>query len=324
MLLHERTGVARVALPVQHARGARIGLEIIRDLFVGWQPNDDLIAVGQLILAATALVRLVEIVGMGLDPAVGQGIPHEGDAAHVREILLDAGLGDAMGHFDEGALSIPIQKDVRLGIRQDRPAHLVRPVVVMRNAAQRGFDAAQHDGRGGIGFATALRIDEHGAVRTLSAFAARRVGIVVPQTPVRRVAVHHRVHIAAGDAEEQVGLTQRLEGGGVAPFRLRNDADPEALGLEQPPDDRHAEARVIDVSIARDEDDIAGIPAKRLHFLPGHRQERRGSEPLGPILPVGKQGLCGLVWEGDGGHGLMTRRLCADPSMGLHCKMPRG
>ena len=70
-----------------------------------------------------------------------------------------------------------------------------------------------------------------------------RVGIVAAHAPVRGVAVHHRVHVAGGHAEEQVGPAERGEGLGAVPVRLGDDADAEALGLQHPADDRHAEAR---------------------------------------------------------------------------------
>ena len=76
-----------------------------------------------------------------------------------------------------------------------------------------------------IRLAHALRIDDHAAVRTLPAVALRRVGVIAAHAPVRGVAVHHRIHVAGGDAEEQIGLAQRLERCGAVPVRLRDDAD---------------------------------------------------------------------------------------------------
>jgi hypothetical protein len=46
-------------------------------------------------------------------------------------------LGKPMRDFDHGALGVAVEQDVGLGVDQDRAAHLVRPVVVMRDAAQR-------------------------------------------------------------------------------------------------------------------------------------------------------------------------------------------
>jgi len=41
------------------------------------------------------------------------------------------------------------------------------------------------------------------------------------------------------------------------PVGLGNDADAEALCLQQPADDRHAERRLVDVGITGDDDDVA-------------------------------------------------------------------
>jgi hypothetical protein len=156
----------------------------------------------------------------------------------------------------------------------------------MGDPAQRAFDAAEHDRHVAERFAAALRIDDHRTVGPPSAFATGRVAVVVAKSPVGRVAVDHGVHVAAGDAEEQGRAAERSERLGALPVRLGDDADAEAMRLEQPADDRHAEARVIDIGVAGDEDDIALIPAKRIHFCTRHRQERRGAEPVRPMFAV--------------------------------------
>ncbi|MGY4433055.1 hypothetical protein ACVWWO_005532 [Bradyrhizobium sp. F1.13.1] len=58
------------------------------------------------------------------------------------------------------------------------------------------------------------------------------------------------------------------------PVRLRDDADAKALRLQQPADDGHAEAGVVDIGIAGHQHDVAGIPAERIHLGAAHREER--------------------------------------------------
>ncbi len=70
---------------------------------------------------------------------------------------------------------------------------------------------------------------------------------------------------------------QRAERLGRVPVGLAEDADPKAVRLQQPPDQRHAEARVVDVGVAVDENDVAFVPAERVHLLARHGQERRGT-----------------------------------------------
>jgi hypothetical protein len=66
------------------------------------------------------------------------------------------------------------------------------------------------------------------------------------------------------------------------PVRLRDDADAKALRLEHPADDCHAEARVVDVRIAADDDDVAAVPAECVHLGARHGQKRRGAQARRP------------------------------------------
>ncbi len=134
--------------------------------------------------------------------------------------------------------------------------------------------------------AHALRIDDDAAVRPLAAGASRRVRVVAAHALVGRVPVDHRVHVAGRDAEEEGGRAEPLEVGRRAPVGLRNDADAKALRLEHAADDRHAEARVIDVGVAGHEDHVALVPAEQVHLFARHRQERRRRQAVRPILAV--------------------------------------
>ena len=225
----------------------------------------------------------------------GTAALHQRHAANVVDARPGSPCGDAMRDLDHRALGVAVEQEVGLGVDQDRAAHLVRPVVVMRDAAQRRLDAAEHDRHVRIGLAAALRVDDDGAVRPFAALAARRVAVVVAQAAVGGVAVDHRIHVAAGDAEEQVRLAQRLERLGALPVGLGDDADAKALRLQQAADDRHAEARMVDIGVAGDEDDVAAVPAERVHLGPRHRQERRDAEPLRPVFAVGEQRLRGRL-----------------------------
>jgi hypothetical protein len=70
--------------------------------------------------------------------------------------------------------ALPIDKQVRLGIEQDRAADLLRPVVEVRDAPQAGLDAADDEGHVGERLAHPLRIDDH---RRSGRFAADAPGV---------------------------------------------------------------------------------------------------------------------------------------------------
>ena len=224
--------------------------------------------------------------GVDLDPALRHRLAREGRAAQIGDFLDALPRRQPVRDLADLPLGVAEHEQVRLRVHQHRAAHLLRPVVEVRDAAQRGLDAADDDRHVLERLAHALRIHDDAAVRACAGGTVRRVGVVAADAAVRGVAVHHRVHVAAGDAEEQVRRPELHEVASGPPVRLRDDADAKPLRLEHAADDRHAEARVIHVGVTGDDDDVAAVPAELVHFDARHRQERRGPEPLRPVLAV--------------------------------------
>ena len=214
---------------------------------------------------------------------------HEGRAAEVIDVLDRPARGEAVRDLADLPLGIAVDEQIGLRVEQDGAAHLLRPVVEMGNTPQRRLDTANDERHVLVRLAHALRVDENAAVGPAACDAVRRVGVVAADAAIRRVAVHHRIHVAAGHAEHERRLPEPHEVARRVPVRLRDDADTEALRLEHAADDRHPEARVIDIGVTRHEDHIAGIPAELVHLGAGHRQEGRRAQPVGPVLAVGEQ-----------------------------------
>ena len=55
--------------------------------------------------------------------------------------------------------------------------------------------------------------------------------------------------------------------------RLRDDADAVAAPLEEARDEDGPERRVIDVGVARDDEDVELVPAAGVHLLARRREE---------------------------------------------------
>jgi hypothetical protein len=232
--------------------------------------------------------RGVHFAGVDFHPIGGHAAPQECRAANVRDVAERRALMQAARDFPDLPLGIAVHQQIRLGVHQHGAAHRLGPIIEMRNAPQAGLDAAQHDGDGLEGLAQPLRIHDDASIGTPAAGAARGIGIVAAHPPVGGVAIHHRVHVAAGHAEEQPRRAQCLEVAGAAPVGLGDDADLEALRLQDPADDGHAEAGVIHIGIAGDDDDIALLPSERVHFGARSRQERRRRVAGGGSLEAGK------------------------------------
>ena len=134
----------------------------------------------------------------------GRELPRKRRAAEIGDVLNALARREPVRDVDDLPLGVAVDEEVGLGVEQDRAAHLLRPVVEVRDATQRGLDAADDDRHVPERLAGALRVHDHRAIRTLAAFAAGRVRVVAADAPVGGVAVHHRVHVPGGDAEEQI------------------------------------------------------------------------------------------------------------------------
>ncbi len=302
MALHHGTRIARVGLEMKHARSVGIQHRVGLHLLIGRQADHAVRAVGaargQTRGGGHDAHRLGAIgcglgrcsaglhcigVGMGVDasrPVQCQRIDllpllrrpparlhHEGRATQVANGVDRLATRQTMGQRHQRTLGVAEQQDVGLGIGQHRTPHLVRPVVVMRNAPQAGLDAADDDRRAGIGLARTLGIHRHRAVRAFARLGVGRVGIVRANLAVGGVAIDQRIHVAGGDAKVQPRPAQRAKGFGRLPVRLTEDADTKAVRLQHAPDQGHAKAGVVNVGIAGDEDDVALVPAQHRHLL---------------------------------------------------------
>ena len=227
-------------------------------------------------------------------PSPRRCLADEGSAAQVVDLVDALARREPVGDLADLSLGVAEDEQVGLGVHQDRAPDLLGPVVEVRDAAQRGLDAADHDGHVLVRLAGALRVHDHATVGTGAGDTVRRIGVVAADPAIRGVAIHHRIHVAAGDAEEQVRPAELHEVAGGVPVGLGDDADAEALRLEHAADDGHAEARMVHVGVAGDDDDVAGIPAELVHLLPRHRQERRGAKAVSPVLAVREQIAGGL------------------------------
>ncbi|MNS54145.1 hypothetical protein D3C72_869260 [compost metagenome] len=295
--LHQRTGTARVGFMVQNTRGVRIqdlvGLHLFkgRQQHVGFFPRLGLggahgdrfglrlrfTAVGARQIVAVRVrdrlnaARLVQTGRIHPGPARQRTLAHHRGVADVVDLTDFLARSQAVRHFHQRTLAVAVNQHVSFGVHQHRTAYGIRPVIVVSDTTQAGFNAAQYNRHIFISFFTALAVNQRGAIRTLATHVAGGIGIIVAQFAVSGIAVDHRVHVAGGDAEKQVRFAQPHEIFFIAPVRLRNDADAEALRFQHAADDRHTKTRVVDIGVTTDNDHIAAIPAQLIHLFARHR-----------------------------------------------------
>ena len=253
--------------------------------------------------AVALLLDAAEV--QGLLAAVGEAFPvavqHEvafvpprvleeaGGLRHVMGHLPGGHLAHAAGDFADGLLPHAIDEEVGGAVGQDAGAQAVLPIVIVGQAAHGGFDAADDDRHVRPQALEYPGVNDGGIVGALPGAPAGRVGVVVADAAVGRVAVAHRVHRACGDAEEQARPPQLAEVAEVVlPVGLGDDGHLQPLGLQHPADDGRAEGGVVHVGVAAEQYHVQLVPSPQAHFLEG-----RG-EPVGELVSRHLSGL----WAG--------------------------
>ena len=143
-----------------------------------------------------------------LDPTLGRPVAQERRSAHVGDGGDRLPGAQASRDLHDRALAVAEDQQVRARVNQHRRMDLVGPVVEVGDAPQAGLDAADDDGHVGERLATSPRVHRHGTVGSQPRRPAWRVGVVGPQPALRRIAVHHRVHVAGGDTKHDVVSAQ--------------------------------------------------------------------------------------------------------------------
>ena len=138
----------------------------------------------------------------------------------------------------------------------------------MCQTAQRSFNAPEDDRNIGKQLLDNLCIDDCRVFGAQVVATVGTVSVLGAKTASSGVFVHHGIHAPRGNAEPQAWTTEFLEIAEIAvPVGLRNDDHAQAFGFQYATDDSHAERGMIDVGIAREQDDIGLLPAAQIHFL---------------------------------------------------------
>ena len=154
---------------------------------------------------------------------------------------------------------------IGIGIKEHRGANGIVPVIIVRETAQGCFQSSDAKRNVAPDPADRFAVDVYRAVGAFARLAARRVVVVMTLSFGGGVMRHHRVDVAAVGKEGKAWSAESLIVRIV--LRLRQDADAEALRFQHARNDCRAEARMVDVGVARDNDDVRRVPAARLHFF---------------------------------------------------------
>ena len=192
---------------------------------------------------------------------------HPGSSGNAAQILP---LAQALGAFQRGPFSHAPDEQIGLGVHKDGLTQGVCPKIVMRNATQAGFNAAQNYRQTGKSPARQIGVNQTGAVGARTSFSARRVCVIMPLFAKGRVVSQQGIQRASADPDKKARPAHDQKVISVFPSRLRHNARSESV-VDKPARKQHAAERgVIHVSIAVDQKDVQLIPAKFTHFLHAH------------------------------------------------------
>ena len=260
-----------------------------------------------ILLLHVKAARVVELVGGKVVPAGQQVVvvdlvERAGAVDGTVDIgnLIDGQSGvERVGDLDNRVLAHAVDEDVGARVEQYRALELVLPVVVVGQATQARFDAADDDGGVLERLADEVAVDRDGTVGTAPLLATGGIGVGVAAVLGHRIVVDHGVHVAGADQKAQARLAEHRDAGGVGPVGLADDAHLVAVCIEHAADDGHAKAGVVHVGVAADVDKVALVPAACIHVGAADGEE---------LIAARAPGACGRCW---GMRGVPTLRLAA-------------
>ena len=228
---------------------------------------DEVVAEGAAVVT-TPLERVEPHRGRGVESRDIIPVGHERHLPYAAQQLRVIAVVHGARHLGHDLLAHAVHQQIGAAGRKDRLSEAVAPIVVMGQAAQRRLDTADYHRRMRKKAFQNMRIGIHRTVGAESRRAAGRVCVVAAQAQVGRIVVDHRIHSSGRHAEEQTGLAQlRKVAQIVAPVGLRHDRNAIALGFEQAAYDGGTECRVVDICVAREQDDVSPVPAALAHLL---------------------------------------------------------
>ena len=245
--LHLRNGGYTAILVVNGMPGAHIGQVVnlihllLREGLSRWilHHTPFIILLGKLATAESILLQIFELKGLGKFALVRayfligrqrQIIPNVIHIGHLvagpLHILNIANLHTLLqisGDFEKRPLTHAENQHIGTAVHQHGTAHGIRPIIIMRHAAQAGLNATDDNGHIGIKFPQAVAIDYSRPLRTEAGLAARRIRILMTHLFRRGKLIEQGIHIPRRDKKPQPWFSQAVKIPGRMPVRLGNN-----------------------------------------------------------------------------------------------------
>ncbi len=163
-------------------------------------------------------------------------------------------------------LAHAVQQQIRAAVGKNGRSYRIVPVVVVCEASERSLESADNYRYISVDLAKSPAIDDNGAVGTLSRDAACGIRIIGALSLCGSIMSYHRVDISRGHEKSVFRSSETCEIAVGVPVGLSDYTDRKSKRLDKARNDRRTEARVIDISIARDINIIELSYIQLVHF----------------------------------------------------------
>ena len=237
------------------------------------------------VIGHAAADRLEGGQGQAVIGADGRIADQHGRAPDVRQGAGRLLLFQPPGDLPCGVFPHAVDQNIRPGVCQGAAADLVVPVIIVGKAAQGSLQPADDNGQVGKGLPGPVGVHDHRVVGAQSRLLAGGVEVLTAALFGGGVVGHHGVQVAGADHHAQAGPAHSPESLRRVPVRLGQHRHPVALRLQYPADHRRAEAGVIHIGVAGDQQKVVPPPAALLHVRFGHGQKFKNlSHSFAPSL----------------------------------------
>ena len=158
-------------------------------------------------------------------------------------------------------------------IKENGTPYFIIPVIIVGKASQRRFKSADNYRHVAVSLPYPVAVDYHGSVRPHARSAARSICVRIAALFCNGIVRDHGVDIAGADHEAELRSAESFEILGAVPVGLREEADLISRRLQHARYYRGSEARMVNVRIATDIDEIHLAPAAAVHLLCVYRKE---------------------------------------------------
>ena len=181
--------------------------------------------------------------------------------------------GQGIRDLHDASFSHPVRDEIRACIQQNRPPHLVCPIVIVGHPPETGLQTAQNHRSFFESPANQVSVDHHRVIGPPAHLSAGRKGIPAAVFFVYSVMVHHRVHISRRDQKAQPRLSQNRHALRIPPVRLTDHTHCIAPRLQDARNNRRPEAGMIHIGVPANIYKIKLFNSLRQHVLPADRQK---------------------------------------------------